>query len=105
MARQGADLKGVASFHGSLVLSSPPGRGKLRQNLMVLHGADDKFIKPEQIEDFKKEMSSARVDYQFISYPGAMHSFTSSEADVLTKKFNMPIAYDRKRQMNNLGKD
>ncbi len=39
-------------------------------------------------------MSSARVDYQFISYPGAMHSFTSSEADVLAKKFNMPIAYD-----------
>jgi dienelactone hydrolase len=60
----------------------------------VLHGADDTFIKPEEIDAFKKEMSHARVDYQFISYPGAVHSFTSPDADALGKKFNMPIAYN-----------
>lgn len=94
MARQGVDLKGVASFHGSLSAVKPAREGQVKAKILVLHGADDKFIKPEQIEDFKKEMSSARVDYQFISYPGAMHSFTSPEADVLAKKFNMPIAYN-----------
>lgn len=39
-------------------------------------------------------MSEANVDYTFISYPGAVHSFTSPDADALGKKFNMPIAYN-----------
>jgi len=62
----------------------------------VLHGGDDKFIPPEQIEAFKQEMRSAGADFQFISYPGALHSFTNPEATELGKKFNMPIAYNAK---------
>jgi dienelactone hydrolase len=94
MARQGADLKGVASFHGSLNAVKPAEPGMVKAKVLVLHGAEDKFIKPEQIEAFKKEMSEAKVDYTFISYPGAVHSFTSPDADALGKKFNMPIAYN-----------
>jgi len=94
MARQGADLKGVASFHGSLSAVKPAQPGMVKAKVLVLHGADDKFIKPEQIDDFKKEMSDGAVDYRFISYPGALHSFTSPEADALGRKFNMPIAYN-----------
>jgi dienelactone hydrolase len=94
MARQGADLKGVASFHGSLTAVKPAQLGMVKAKVLVLHGADDKFIKPEQIDAFRKEMSDAKVDYQFISYPGAVHSFTSPDADALGKKFNMPIAYN-----------
>jgi dienelactone hydrolase len=66
----------------------------VKAKVLVLHGADDKFITKEEIEAFKKEMSDARVEYQFISYPGAFHSFTSPDADALGKKFNMPIAYN-----------
>jgi len=94
MARQGADLKGVASFHGSLNAVKPAEPGMVKAKVLVLHGAEDKFIKPEQIEAFKKEMSEAKVDYTFISYPGAVHSFTSPDADALGKKFNMPIGYN-----------
>jgi dienelactone hydrolase len=94
MARQGADLKGVASFHGSLKAVKPAQSGMVKAKILVLHGADDTFIKPEEIDAFKKEMSYARVNYQFISYPGAAHSFTSPDADTLGKKFNMPIAYN-----------
>jgi dienelactone hydrolase len=94
MARQGADLKGVASFHGSLTAVKPAEPWMVKANVLVLNGADDKFIKPEQIEAFKKEMSEAKVDYTFISYPGAVHSFTSPDADALGKKFSMPIAYN-----------
>lgn len=94
MARQGADLKGVASFHGSLTAVKPAQPGMVKAKVLVLHGADDKFIKPEQIDAFKKEMSDGAVDYQFISYSGAVHSFTSPDADALGKKFNMPIAYN-----------
>jgi dienelactone hydrolase len=94
MARQGVDLKGVASFHGSLTAVKPAQPGSVKAKVLVLHGADDKFISPEQIEAFKQEMKSAGVDFRFISYPGAVHSFTNPDADELGKKYNMPIAYN-----------
>jgi dienelactone hydrolase len=94
VARQGANLKGVASFHGSLTAVKPAQQGVVRSKILVLHGADDKFIKPEQIDALKKEMSEAKVDYKFISYPGAVHSFTNPEADALGKKYNLPLAYN-----------
>ncbi len=94
MARQGADLKGVVSFHGSLTAVKPAQSGSVKAKILVLHGADDQFTPPEQIETFKQEMKSAGVDFQFISYPGAMHSFTNPEADTYGKKFNLPLAYN-----------
>jgi len=94
MAGQGEDLKGVASFHGSLAAVRPAQPGSIKAKVLVLHGADDKFITPEQIETFKQEMKSAGADFKFISYPGALHSFTVPAADELGKKFNMPIAYN-----------
>jgi dienelactone hydrolase len=94
MARQGTGLKGVASFHGSLTAVKPAQPGSVKAKVLVLHGGDDKFISPEQIEAFKQEMKSAGADFQFISYTGATHSFTNPEATELGKKFNMPIAYN-----------
>ena len=96
MARQGVDLNGVVSFHGGLtaVISGQPGNVKAK--VLVLNGGDDKFITLEQIEAFKQEMRAAGADFQFISYPGALHSFTNPEATELGKKFNMPIAYNAK---------
>jgi dienelactone hydrolase len=94
MARQGVGLRGVASFHGSLTAVKPAQPGGVKAKVLVLHGGDDKFIPPEQIEAFKQEMKSAGVDFQFISYPGAVHSFTDPDADELGKKYNMPIAYN-----------
>ena len=94
MARQGTDLKGVASFHGSLTPVKMAQPGAIKAKILVLNGAADKFTSSEQIEAFKQEMAAAKADYQFINYPGALHSFTNPEADALGKKFNMPIAYN-----------
>ena len=94
MARQGVDLKGVASFHGSLTAVKPASPGSVKAKVLVLHGADDKFTSPEQVEAFKKEMKAAGADLKFISYPGAVHSFTNPEADELGKRFNLPLAYN-----------
>jgi len=94
MARQGLDLKGVASFHGGLTAIRSAQPGSVKAKILVLHGADDKFTTPEQIEAFKQEMKSAGVDFQFISYPAAMHSFTNPDADALGKQFNLPLAYN-----------
>ncbi|MGA2330602.1 MAG: dienelactone hydrolase family protein [Syntrophales bacterium] len=95
MARQGVDLAGVASFHGSLTAVKPAHPGSVRAKILVLHGADDKFITKEQILAFKNEMKTAGADFKFVSYPGAVHSFTNPEADELGKKYNIPIAYNR----------
>jgi dienelactone hydrolase len=94
MARQGVDLQGVASFHGNLAAVKPAQPGGIKAKIPVLHGADDKFVPSEQIEAFKEEMKSAAADFKFISYPGAVHSFTNPDADAYGKKFNLPLAYN-----------
>ncbi|MGD0283451.1 MAG: dienelactone hydrolase family protein [Dissulfurispiraceae bacterium] len=94
MARQGIDLNGVASFHGSLNAIKPAGPGNVKAKILVLNGAADTFITPEQIDAFKQEMKAADVHYQFISYPGALHAFTNPDADMYAKKFNLHIGYN-----------
>jgi len=96
MARMGVDLKGVASFHGSLATTTPAEKGKVKAKIMVFNGEADPFTKPEQIAAFKAEMDKAGVDYKFINYPGAKHSFTNPGADKFGKEFNLPLAYNKK---------
>lgn len=96
MARDGMDLAGVASFHGPLGTTAPANPGAVKAKVLVLHGADDKFIPPEQVEAFRNEMKSAHADFRFVSYPGVLHSFTNPKADEYAKKFNIPIGYDAK---------
>jgi dienelactone hydrolase len=95
MARVGTDLKGVAAFHAGLGASGPLAEpGKVKAKILVQNGADDPFIKPASVQAFKEEMDAAKVDYHYISYPGAVHAFTNPEATALGKKFNIPIAYN-----------
>ena len=94
MARAGMDLKGVASFHGSLNAIVPAAPGGIKAKLLVLHGADDKFVPAAAVEGFKLEMAEAKADLTFVSYPGVQHSFTNPDADEYAKKFGMPVAYN-----------
>jgi dienelactone hydrolase len=95
MARRGVDLDLVASFHGSLGTDLPAEPGDIKTRVLVYNGADDPFVKPEQIQAFKDEMNQAGVDYSFTSYPGAKHSFTNPGADKFGKEFNLPLAYNK----------
>ncbi len=96
MARAGEDLRGAASFHGGLATEHPAKAGKVKAKVLVMNGADDPFVPAEQIEAFKKEMESAKVDYKFVNYSGAKHSFTNPAADANGAKFKLPLAYDAK---------
>ncbi len=80
LARSGADLKGVVSFHGPLDTPNPNDAKNIRGKVLVLTGAADSFIPPKQIAAFEQEMKSAGVDYRVIQYPGAVHSFTVPDA-------------------------
>ena len=94
MARQGVDLKGVASFHGSLAVIKPEKPTQIKAAVRVYNGANDQFSKPEQIEALKKEMAEQKVNFKFVNYSGTVHSFTNPEATEIGKKFKMPIAYN-----------
>jgi len=81
LARDGADLAGVVSFHGGLETTAPAEPGKVKARILVCTGAEDPMIPVKQVEDFKDEMRNAGADYSVISYPGAVHSFTNPKAD------------------------
>ncbi|MDH3199237.1 MAG: dienelactone hydrolase family protein [Candidatus Krumholzibacteria bacterium] len=94
MAMNGADLAGVASFHGGL--PTEPAPGKVTASILVCHGAADGFATPEQVATFQKNLADAGADWEFISYGGAKHSFTSPDAD----KRGIPgLAYNEKADM------
>jgi dienelactone hydrolase len=80
LARSGADLLGVVSFHGGLDSPGPDGGKAIHAKVLVLHGADDPFISPAQIASFQEEMRKGGVDWQMVYYGGAVHAFTNPGA-------------------------
>ncbi len=77
LARSGADIAGVASFHGNLDTPNPDDAKNIRAKVLVLHGADDPHVNAAQVAAFQQEMRNAKVDWQMIFYGGAVHSFTN----------------------------
>ena len=96
MARQGANLKGVVSYHGSLATETPALPGKVKAKVLVFNGEEDKMIPPQQVASFKNEMTAAGAVFRYVGYPGVKHSFTNPDADAFAKKFDLPLAYDKK---------
>jgi dienelactone hydrolase len=94
MAGRGADLAGVASFHGSLGAVQPPKPGQVKARLFVAHGGADVFVPEEQVEAFRRNMGEAGADLKLIVYPDSTHAFTNPESDRNAKEFKMPIAYN-----------
>ncbi|WP_337059073.1 dienelactone hydrolase family protein [Elizabethkingia meningoseptica] len=92
MARINEPLKGVVSFHGNLMSGVKPVANNV--SILVLNGADDTFVSKDEIASFKKEMDSAKIQYKFVDYPGAVHSFTNPDATETGKKYNMKVAYN-----------
>jgi dienelactone hydrolase len=80
LARGGGDLVGVVSFHGGLETPEPKDAKNIKGKVLVLHGADDPFVKKEEVAAFEEEMKMSKVDYQLIQYPGAVHAFTNPDA-------------------------
>jgi len=93
LARSGALLKGVISFHGGLDTPNISDAKKIRAKVLVMHGADDPFVAPEEVSAFQKEMRDAKVDWQMLYYGGAVHSFTNPDAGADSSKGS---AYNRR---------
>ena len=80
LARSGADVRGVVSFHGGLDSPNPMDGRNIKAKVLVLHGADDPLVPQDQILAFQDEMRNGGVDWQMIYYGGAVHRFTAREA-------------------------
>ncbi len=80
LARDAADVKGVVSFHGGLSTPTPLDAKNIKAKVLALHGADDPFVKVDEVIAFQDEMRKGGVDWQFISYSNAVHSFTNKAA-------------------------
>jgi dienelactone hydrolase len=89
LAFAGTDLKAVVSFHGGLVVPTPDQVKSIKASILICHGADDSFISPETVKEFRSALDANGGKYGFNAYPGARHSFTVPEADATAKKFNL----------------
>ncbi|MBK9090871.1 MAG: dienelactone hydrolase family protein [Holophagales bacterium] len=80
LARSGAPLAGVVSFHGGLGTKDPADAKNVRCPILALHGAADPFVPPAEVAAFQKEMTDAKVDWQMVFYADAVHAFTNPGA-------------------------
>jgi dienelactone hydrolase len=81
LARAGAPINGIVSFHGNLTRTEDEGPDKITAKVLVCQGGDDPLAPVSMLPTFMDEMKLAKVDYQVNTYSGAQHAFTNPEAD------------------------
>ncbi len=81
LARDGATLSGVVSFHGALETKAPAKPGEVKPKVLVCHGADDPMIPPPHVVAFEDEMRKAGANWQVNSYGGTVHGFMNPKND------------------------
>lgn len=80
LGRAGASVAGIVSFHGGLATTNLEDAKRIQSKVLVLHGAIDPLVPEKEVLAFQDSMNKAGVDYQFVSYSGAVHSFTNKKA-------------------------
>jgi dienelactone hydrolase len=97
MARYGADLKAVASFHGSLGLgiAADGEGGEVKAHVVAYNGGADPFVPQEQVDALEKELESAGARFELVNLPGAMHGFSNPAATGNGEKFGLPLRYSK----------
>lgn len=94
MARQGAPLDGVVSFHGALATQTRATPGSVKARVLVEHGAADSMVSADDVAALSAEMVKAGADYQLVSLPGAKHGFTNPGADKFQEQ-GVDVAYNQ----------
>jgi dienelactone hydrolase len=81
LARTGADLRAVVSFHGALQPGPAGEAADIRAKVLVLTGAIDPVVPPEAVDAFEADLRTApELDWQVVTYSGSMHAFTEPDA-------------------------
>lgn len=101
LARSGAKVAGVVSFHGGLDSPKPEDAKNIQGRVLALHGADDPFVPEKDVQAFKAEMRAAKVDWELVVFGGAVHGFTDPDANVPGKLQYNPVVARRAFKMMN----
>jgi len=88
LAYSGAPILGIVSFHGGLIPAPADVTGKIKARFLMLNGADDPTVPLDAREKFKKSLDAAKIDYEWIDYPGAVHAFTNPDSDKNAVRMN-----------------
>jgi dienelactone hydrolase len=81
LARTGAAVRAITTFHSGLIPALPQDAGRMRAQVLVCHGAEDPLVSIEDIQHFMAEMRREQADWQFVYHGNAVHSFTEPAAD------------------------
>ncbi len=96
LARSGAEVEAVVSFHGDLMSPTlAEDSDQIRASVLVLHGADDPYVPQEHVQEFTKVMRGTEVDWQLVQYGNTVHSFTDPKADAEGKADYHPVSARR----------
>ena len=93
LARTGADIAGVVSFHGGLASSLP--QKSIKAKILALNGLADPMVPAKERAAFETEMKAIKANFKSIDYKGATHAFTNPKATEVGKKYKIPIAYSQ----------
>lgn len=102
LARSGADLKAVATFHANLSAQTPAEEGKVHAELLVLHGEQDSMVSLDDVEAFKQEMTQAKVTHHVTILNDAKHGFSNPQADERAKANNVDLGYNAAAEKQSL---
>lgn len=102
LARSGANLKAVATFHANLSPKSPAQEGQIKAEIMVFHGEDDSMVTLDDVAQFKQEMFHAKVNHQVIVYENSKHGFSNPLADERAKANAVDLAYNAEAEKQSL---
>lgn len=96
LARAGADVDAVVSFHGDLMSPTlAEDSDQITASVLVLHGADDPYVPQQHVEEFIRAMKGTEADWQLIQYGNTVHSFTDPNADAKGKADYHPVSARR----------
>lgn len=93
LARTGADVRAVVSFHGGLDTAHPEDAERIKGKVLICTGGADPFVPRERVDETQDRLAAAGVDYQVITFGGAKHSFTNRDVGAMG---NPALAYDER---------
>lgn len=102
LARSGADLKAVVTFHANLSPKAPAQKGKIQAEILVLHGEIDTMVSLDDVASFRQEMHDAEVDHEVIIFEDAKHGFSNPLADDRAKANNVDLGYNAEAEHQGL---
>ena len=102
LARSGAPLKAVATFHATLAPKTPAVEGQIQGEILVLHGELDSMVTLDDVASFREEMHAAKVDHEVIIFEDAKHGFSNPLADERAKANSVDLGYNPEAERQGL---